>query len=818
MAHSEGHPIQSPSPVSSISQSSLLHKSSSILPHIPQLTEQLSINLESKKNLEHLGTDHLFSSDVYNLNSSTNSFAASSSVTSTSIVKINGSYLTNSNLVESAVLEKESFSVMSSELTTPETPICSTYTPLVDFDDSSLSNMTTPDFDMNVKIEKSASDNFDACIDFDNCESVEDTVAKTETKITMDVRSHYESITPDMVKAEPLKQGTGHPKPVERKAKIVHPYVNIPIIIPEIQDEKVTKTDCILDFQEKESTASNRNSVASIKYECISTESSCDSLINVNKDDEGATPLDFQSNESPLSENENSCIPIEITKKTLEASPSGRAEAEHNQQHETAYLSDYSQVSGKEFTLEKNLSKSDEEIDSFWNSICSDRAAPEELKVFSQNESLVNVNIEGNYGNEEFIENKLLNKSKVNCYGVVQLVEGAESLSDSVRTLVTFENESLSESTQEVNQQKSVIIEDEFTGEKSPCNEGPLIDDFVKAQNLLLSQRSEGVLETDLDAPEGAIGCTVFESMGKVKQTEENHGFEKENVPQKFNSRGNVRQLLSKFEHSPSSEKHISERRSDFGKAIMEKGELQSNVSNKNYVSTFKDKSYEERPKTLERLSTRRKMERDSVETTKLQLGKSKSGSQINDKKAEGDKADILLNCDFDLSDPQRRERIEKYKEKRRNYLREKYRSDSFKNDKDDVSFKFKQKHSRKNEWGEPNDSRNSFKSQKPQCGQSLEFLKEKRSPEKKDRFAGSRLWKETELPTNESDQRAFSVEYSDRSRSRNESITSSLRDHCDGKNNIFIFSRDNKSACDFKSVKSSPDKKNHFLNFSLGG
>ena len=66
-------------------------------------------------------------------------------------------------------------------------------------------------------------------------------------------------------------------------------------------------------------------------------------------------------------------------------------------------------------------------------------------------------------------------------------------------------------------------------------------------------------------------------------------------------------------------------------------------------------------------------------------LEKNKSTSEINTEKA------VILAA-AGLDDPQRRERIERYKEERRLFLREKYRSESFRGERDEILQRLKQK------------------------------------------------------------------------------------------------------------------------------
>ncbi|PSN48778.1 hypothetical protein C0J52_05190 [Blattella germanica] len=69
-------------------------------------------------------------------------------------------------------------------------------------------------------------------------------------------------------------------------------------------------------------------------------------------------------------------------------------------------------------------------------------------------------------------------------------------------------------------------------------------------------------------------------------------------------------------------------------------------------------------------------------------LEKNKSTSEITGMTAE--KTAALAAADLD--DPQRRERIERYKEERRLFLREKYRSESFRGERDEILQRLKQK------------------------------------------------------------------------------------------------------------------------------
>lgn len=76
----------------------------------------------------------------------------------------------------------------------------------------------------------------------------------------------------------PLIESPDPPRPEERKQKPYHPYENVG---PLVKTSPVLETS--FDVVE---TPGNRDSVGSVKYEMISTESSCDSLIDFKKTDE----------------------------------------------------------------------------------------------------------------------------------------------------------------------------------------------------------------------------------------------------------------------------------------------------------------------------------------------------------------------------------------------------------------------------------------------------------------------------------------------------------------------------------------------------
>lgn len=745
-------------------------------------------------------------------------------------------------MAEATISDNESFSLQSSELTTPDTPLCGAYTPLLDFEESSVSNTTTPDFDVNDKTRKysSETENLDramtrANLEFDKHKNIGKEYERFEEKIIrissenicLELKNKYENVAPEMVKVEKARNTeVTPPKPEERKHKRNHQYENIPIIKPEIEPRKsnvVIETSFDSKTQNDKSPA-NRDSIISIKYECISTESSCDSLININKTDESKLLLAAMKspNPSPVAEN-------------VEA----WSEIKNNEIKEEEKVDWFAEAT-EESIVEKPISP---EIlnpsDSNWF---------DESSKFPENSASI---IDGDNWFEEpvnpqpdanFTEDNN-NQSSANLSEEILLPENEEILEEKCDKLSdnnnipdeVFEektenesNEICSEIVEHANVENLAQVSLVTEVENAECKSPP---PYLETELPVEETKKEKLLETSFDESndiEAALKSLVT-SPKRTPKVETKPSPKKRVSPQKSNSSGNVRQLLSKFEISPTTERDLMELKLDFDNYKKKERKSESrNSEEENFSRIMKRRNIEERPKTIERISTRRKTEKEKLEMPDTNLGgKSKSGSQIDDKRSESNsKIDVLLNCDLDLSDPQRRERIERYKEKRRTYLREKYHTDSFKCDKDDFVLKIKQKHINKDiEEVKPKETVECVKRLPPfekparkhlpksQVSPTTEKVPEKRNPPFEKPARKNPTSKLIEPGGRNLYKRSYSV---DHGKSRFDPSFSSLsREQSNGKTSFIRLGFERRSAGDFRSPKSSPEKKNFSLDFS---
>lgn len=129
--------------------------------------------------------------------------------------------------------------------------------------------------------------------------------------------------------------------------------------------------------------------------------------------------------------------------------------------------------------------------------------------------------------------------------------------------------------------------------------------------------------------------------------------------------------MLNRFEHSASLPPCVRAR-----VAKTARNKLSSSLS----VSLDEDQFPTSYKKGLVRVSTS-----PDVNTEREQGAQQQ---QYHHQQEESPKVNESINFD----DPQRRERIERYKEERRTFLREKYRSESFRGERDDILHRLKQK------------------------------------------------------------------------------------------------------------------------------
>lgn len=765
------------------------------------------------------------------------------------------SYLTSPSLAEATISDNESFSLQSSELTTPDTPLCGAYTPLLDLEESSVSNTTTPDFDVNDKTRKysSETENLDramtkANLEFDKHKNIGKEYERFEEKIIrissenicLELKNKYENVTPEMVKVGKNSEVTP-PKPEERKHKRNHQYENIPIIKPEVEPRKSNVViETSFDSKTQDKSPANRDSIISIKYECISTESSCDSLININKTDESKLLLATvkSPSHSPVAENAEGWSDLK------------NVENEIIKEEEKVEISDWFAESAGESIMEKPISP---EIlnpsDSNWfdesskisenTSIGDDWFVSDEPVVPKSDANLTDDNNDKSSANlqeenltdllpqnEDFEEKCDKISDSNNIPDIDEVFEKTENESNNVCSDEVIEHEDVKKLEEDSLVGKELISVDKNDAE---CKSLPPYLETELPIEEVKEEQKEKLLETSFDESndiEVALKSLVT-SPKKTQKVETKPSPKKRLSPQKSNSSGNVRQLLSKFEISPTTERDLMELKLDFDNYKKKERKFESKNHEEDFSKMMRRRNIEERPKTIERISTRRKTEKEKLELPDTNLGKSKSGSQIDDKRSESNsKIDVLLNCDLDLSDPQRRERIERYKEKRRTYLREKYHTDSFKCDKDDFVLKIKQKHINKEvEEVKPKEQVECVKRLPPfekparkhlpksHISPTAEKVPEKRNPPFEKPARKNPTSKLIEPGGRDLYKRSYSV---DHGKSRFDPAFSSLsREQSNGKTGFIRLGFERRSAGDFRSPKSSPEKKNSSLDFS---
>ncbi|KAL0280773.1 UNVERIFIED_CONTAM: hypothetical protein PYX00_001975 [Menopon gallinae] len=856
LVQAEVHPIQSPSPVSSISQisSSILPPSSPILPHIPHLQRpysQPNSNTNSENN-NHCSEEFKASKS----NGSTDSSTAnrkSRALSNVSNEMSPTSHVTSPSLAEATISDNESFSLQSSDLTTPDTPLCGPYAPLLDFEESSLSNTTTPDFDVNEKARKysSETDNIDktmasANLEFESYKNIGKEYEKFEEDI---IKMSSESVcsdlitkcVPESVKMEVLKEEVViPPKPEERKQRPVHPYENVPLQKPEVEPRKMLETSFDVKTGSEMRSPTKTDSIQSIKYECISTESSCDSLINMNKNDDVPFLL---GKASPVVES----VPfkVEATQDDSVDAPCESRDPAH------AFGSEEDLLEKEESMIESEMVLLNE---------CCDwlNAQPSLLEspLLSTSENTV-LHIKNDDVNEQG-ENDLSESTEIST-SVGDIANYADKLDQEVMGSSVTDNrdfpslfsesdiiqESVDKSPEEAVERvvemtdcslhgvegpapeearvedREVEVEDAKNDEEmvtSPAESNP--EEFFeeKKENVAPCEREEthprgGVLlETNLDECNEVE--TVFKSIMCSPKKAEPKPSRRKIPAQKSNSSGNVRQLLSKFEISPTAERDLAELEMEFAERRRSgRSERRTSVEE---TSSYR-RNVEERPKTLERLSSRRK---ERVELAENNLGKSKSGSNIDDKHMDANaRMDALLNCDLDFSDPQRRERIERYKEKRRTYLREKYRSDSFKAEKDDFLIKLKQKHGKPAaDEAKPKETPEKRlppfeKPARKHLPTKTQAVPEKRNPPFEKPARKNVTPKTAEASGRDVYKRSYSIDGSGRYKFENRSLVSPVKEQ--SSKGFLRMSYERKSASDFRPSKSSPEKRNLSLDFS---
>lgn len=858
----EVHPIQSPSPVSSISQisSSILPPSSPILPHIPHLQRPYSqSNSNNNSENNHCSEDLKAGKS----NGSTDSSTANRKSRAPSNVSNEmspTSHLTSPSLAEATISDNESFSLQSSDLTTPDTPLCGPYAPLLDLEESSLSNTTTPDFDVNDKARKysSETDNIDktmarANLEFESYKNIgkeyekfeEDIVKMSSETACPDSVAKYEAAVPEFVKMEVLKEeNVIPPKPEERKQRPVHPYENVPLQKPPVEPRKmVLETSFDVKTGTEMRSPTKTDSIQSIKYECISTESSCDSLINMNKTDDVPFLL---GKVSPVVES----VPFKEDVVTPDENV-GEPCRSREQMHE---------FGSEEDLLEKEESMVESEM-VLLNECCDWlNAQPSLLEspLLSVSENTV-LHVKNEDMNEQG-DNDLSESTEVST-SVGDIAAFADKLESEVAVNNLPDRRDFSGLFSEKSQCESNVIqggadkspeeaeaakravemaeyplhrvpepvpEEARAGEREGESDGVKNDEEMMSAGLDLSpaefmeERKENVaprekkespphggvlLETNLDECNDVE--TVFKTiMCSPKKAEPKPSSRRKAPAQKSNSSGNVRQLLSKFEISPTAERDLSELGMDFAESKRTgRSERRTSADEaSNFVNCRRN--VEERPKTLERLSSRRK---ERAELADNMLGKSKSGSHIDEKHMDANaRMDALLNCDLDFSDPQRRERIERYKEKRRTYLREKYRSDSFRTEKDEFLIKLKQKHG-KPTAEEPKAKDVAEKRLPPFEKPARKHLpaKSQVAPEKPARKNVAA--KTVEAGGREVYKRSYSIDGSGRYKFESRSAVSPVKEQSKG---FLRLSYERKSAGDFRPSKSSPENRNLSLDF----
>lgn len=899
--------IQSPSPVSSISQisSSILPPSSPILPHIPHLTRPLSQTIASSNNNNSHSHSNNSSSNLNNNHSNNDSSERSKSQTNKSDASPESnrrnctsrpvstqsnemspkSYLTSPSLAEATISDNESFSLQSSELTTPDTPLCGAYAPLLDFEESSVSNNTTPDFDVNDKTRKysSETENLDktmakANLEFDKHKNIGKEYERFEEKIIrissenicLELKNKYENVTSDMIKVEKIKsQEISPPKPEERKHKRNHQYENIPIVRPEIEPRKASVVQAVVletsfdsKIQPEPKSPVNRDSIISIKYECISTESSSDSLINLNKTDENKLLLAVKSpNPSPVVEefqpnwpDSSEIVQYESTE-NVESAENPDINVSNEARSNEQVNNEQEEMNADFDIIDPSDSNWFEEVASeIFNNVASnmegkdlltddkaDDSFPTDANLIEDNKSsanleegnLIEVNFKNLPQNDVKLPKEKIAEENATCDSNIN-----DILSDHFEDEIPLQEVDLSKNEGEnfvgdiVNKTSEILTEEEKKQNEIVESKSPYLETEI-AGKPAVEETEKKLLETSFDESNDieTVLMTLSTSPKRTKKAETKASPKKKLSPQKSNSSGNVRQLLTKFEVSPTTEKNLLELKFDFHNYKKKESKPESKIvsDEENFSRVERKRNVEERPRTLERLSTKRRTEKEKLELPDTNLGKSKSGSQIDEKGTEiNSKIGALLNSDLDLSDPQRRERIERYKEKRRTYLREKYHTDSFKGDKDDFLLKFKQKHvSKDSQDPKPKEVIEVVKRLPPfekparkhlptksQTSTSDKSVLEKRNPPFEKPARKNPTSKLIEPGSKDFYKRSFSMDNTGKKFDIS-SLPVSSRDQSNGKSGFSRLGFERRSAGDFRSPKTSPEKKNLSLDLS---
>lgn len=286
-------PIQSPSSIASISQMSslLLVPSSPILPHIPHLNFPFSVTSDTSNAHHNDFKTNDGPNDNLLTNSSTNDSIEQCCSRETNNFKLvderSGRCLNGSNVVE---ISASSSGGSIGEIT-PDSSVGLPYTPLVDTKETNdfpdvkqppshdSTNSTTKSC-----LPKSSENDDDSLITKRN--SVSNVFAKNECEVKLlPCRKTTTELNVVVDKSDDGKKLTSSDKSLEKSSIIMSSSSS---------DFSINDKSIVLEtsFETKPLPNSNRNNPDSIKYECISTESSCDSLINVNnKNNEENTSL-----------------------------------------------------------------------------------------------------------------------------------------------------------------------------------------------------------------------------------------------------------------------------------------------------------------------------------------------------------------------------------------------------------------------------------------------------------------------------------------------------------------------------------------------
>lgn len=629
----------------SLLSSSLLAPSSPILPHIPYLSKEfltadliLTSTVPEKIDLEEASTK-LHCEQSNDVNSDT--------------------FVRNSAKSEVAGSDNESVSVQSSVLTTPETPLCSSYAPLIDLEQSSLSNVTTPEFETNAVNKIASLENLDnvlirSCVESDDWDNIGDEFVQMEAKIALDTLNTKKYNSTDSIKAKLDEIIIESMTPIDP----LHSCTISPILP---SSSTTPKPECILE------TSFDSEENPDLRLRCgylrISSESSSDSLVNCNSNPgESRSLVEIKSGKCLNVDSLDDPTRFSTQDKFQNLNKNSKGicltDSEHILMHYNNNGVNNDSVFSKNFVdTEKYFTTSilnkTKEAFPYNNSSKSDCRGIS-AKLCKESDFYIKPN-------ERSFTNCVKNLETDSTKNILPGINESEKPSSGVPCpsfeVYSNQNDVVTTSGEFSNKNDEVIQK-----EKRKCQDKNL-DHFEFSERT-----NKRVLETNLDELSEEF-LEIREDTLATCSKEKSHIFNVNTVtkPQKSNSCGNVRQLLSRFESKPIGEKILSE----FSSELV--GSFENEKSNKKVV---------ERPKTLERIAMKRKTGNDSFDRRKFDLEKSKSSSEVSTKKS-------LPKFDLDLTDPQTRERIEKYKEKRRNYLREKYKSESFKNEKEDL-IKFK--------------------------------------------------------------------------------------------------------------------------------